>query len=84
MDRESTFGIIYEAEVLSSLFDCNYVHKSGGIRYVGANFAIDFDEALHDNCFCFTGVESILQTVWRERTSTILQWVWLEIKRNLD
>lgn len=60
MDRETAFGIVNEAEVLCSLFDRNYIHKSGGVGDISADFSIDFDKALHNNRICFAGVESIL------------------------
>ena len=60
MDGKAAFGIVDQAEVFTSLFDRDNVHEAGRIGRVGADFAIDFDEALHDDGFGFAGVEGIL------------------------
>ncbi len=60
MHCEAAFGVVDEAEVLVGLFDADYVHEAGGIGYVCADFAVDFDEALHYDGFGFAGVEGVL------------------------
>lgn len=62
VDCETAFGIVDEAEVLACLLDRDNIHESGGIRGICADFTVYFDEALHNDCFSFAGVESILQS----------------------
>lgn len=59
---EATLGVIHEAEVLASFLNGDHVHKAGGVGGVGANLAVDLDEALHDNGFRFSSIEGILQS----------------------
>jgi len=63
MDSEPAFGVVDEAEVLPSFLNRDHVHEAGWVGGVGADLAIDFDEALHDDCFGLAGVEGILKTV---------------------
>src|SRR4051812_13041150 len=44
-----TLGVVDETEVLASLLDRDHVHEAGGEGRVGADLAVDFDEALHEN-----------------------------------
>lgn len=62
VDGETALGIVDETEVLSCLLDRDDIHKACGIRGVGADLAVYFDEALHDDGLGFAGVESILQS----------------------
>ena len=62
VDGEATLGVVNESEVFASLFNRNDVHKARWVCRVGANFAIDFDQALHNNSLGFTAVESILES----------------------
>lgn len=62
VDCEAALGVVNEAEVLACLLDRDDVHEAGGIGGVGADLAVYFDEALHDNGLGFAGVESILQS----------------------
>lgn len=61
VDCETALGIVDEAEVLACLIDRDDVHEAGGICDIGADLAVYFDEALHDDGLGFAGVESILQ-----------------------
>ena len=63
MYGESALGVVYKAEILSSLFDRYDVHEACRIGGIGADFPINLDETLHDNCFGLTGVQRILQTI---------------------
>lgn len=63
VDGEATFGIVDEAEIFPGLLDGDHVHEAGRIGWVSANFAVDFDEALHDDCFGFAAIEGVLETV---------------------
>ena len=56
----SPFGIVYKTEILSSLFDGNNVHEASRVGGIGTDFAIDFYETLHDNCFGLASVQGIL------------------------
>lgn len=60
---EAALGVVDEAEGLICLFDADNVHEAGGVGGIGADFAVDADEALHDDCFDFAGVEGVLETV---------------------
>ena len=58
---EATLGIVDKAEVLARLLDRDDVHVAGWVGWVGAHFAVDFDEALHDDRFGFAGVEGVFE-----------------------
>ena len=62
VDGEATLGVVDEAEVLARLLDADDVHEAGWVGWVGAHFAVDFDEALHHDGFGFAGVEGVLET----------------------
>ena len=62
VDGEAALGVVDEAEVFASLLDANDVHEAGRIGGVGAHFAVDLDQALHDDRLDLAAVESILQT----------------------
>ena len=57
---ETTLGVVDKSEVLTCLLDRDDVHEASRIRGVGADLAVDFNEALHNDGLGFTGVESIL------------------------
>ena len=59
---EATFGVVDEAEVLASFFNGDHIHEASRVGYVGADFAIDLDKALHDNGFRLSRIEGILET----------------------
>ena len=63
MDGEAALGVVDEAEVLARLLDADDVHKAGWVGWVGAHFAVDFDEALHHDGFGLAGVEGVLEAV---------------------
>lgn len=50
VDRETSLGVVDEAEVLTSLVDGDHIHEAGGVCGVGADLTVNLDEALHDNC----------------------------------
>ena len=56
VNGETAFGVIDKAEVLASLLDRDDIHETGWVGCVGADFAVDFDKALHDNGLGFAGV----------------------------
>ncbi len=63
VDGEAAFCVVDEAEVLSCLLNRDDVHETGGVSGVGAHFAIDFNEALHDDGFGLAGIEGVLEAV---------------------
>lgn len=60
VDGETALGIVDKSEVFPCLLDGDDVHEASRVRYIGSDFSVDFDEALHDNGFGFARVESIL------------------------
>ena len=62
VDRKPSLRIVNEAEVLAGLLDRDNVHEASRVRRVGADLAVYFDKALHDDGLSFTGVESILES----------------------
>ena len=72
VDGEAALGIVDEAEVLASLLDTDHVHEAGWVGWVGAHFTIDFDEALHDDCFGFAGIEGVFEALRGEVLVSII------------
>ena len=63
VDGEAALGVVDETEVLASLLDGDDVHEAGGVGDVGADLAVDLDEALHHDGLRLAVVEGILQPV---------------------
>ena len=61
VDGEAALGVVDEAEVLACLLDRDDVHEAGWVGWVGAHFAVNFDEALHYDCLGFAGVEGVFE-----------------------
>lgn len=66
VDGESALGVVDKAEALAGLLDGDDVHEAGGVSLVGADLAIDLDQALHEDGAGLTVVESILEAVSEE------------------
>jgi hypothetical protein len=66
VDGEAALGVVDQAEVLAGLLDRDDVHQAGGEGGVGADLAVDLDEALHKDGVDLTAVERILETVAEE------------------
>lgn len=66
VDGESALGVVDKAEALAGLLDGDDVHEAGGVGLVGADLAIDLDQALHEDGAGLTVVESILEAVSEE------------------
>ena len=62
VDSETALGVVDEAEVLAGLLDGDNIHEASRVGGVGADLAIDLDEALHDNGLHLATVEGVLQT----------------------
>ena len=60
VNGEAALGIVDKTEVLASLLGANDIHEAGWVCSVGTDFAINLDQALHDNGLGLAGVESIL------------------------
>ena len=63
VDGEAALGVVDEAEVLARLLDGDDVHEAGGEGHVGADLAVDLDEALHQDGPGLAVVERILEAV---------------------
>jgi hypothetical protein len=66
VDGVTTLGVVDEAEVLASLINGDDVHQAGGESRVGADLAVNLDEALHEDGVDLATVEGILQAVSQE------------------
>lgn len=66
VDGEAALGIVDQAEVLASLVDRDHIHETSWVCVVRSNFAVDLDEALHQNGSGLTAIEGILQAVSEE------------------
>ena len=76
MDCEATFGIIHKSEVLARLLDADDIHEAGWVGRIGAHFAIDFDEALHDDLLDLAAIEGVFETVITRMLALIPRRVW--------
>lgn len=63
VDGETALGVVDETEVLASLLDGDDVHVAGWVGRIGADLAIDLDQALHDNRLGLAAIEGVLQTI---------------------
>ena len=59
---KSAFGIIHKAEILAGFFNRDDVLKPGGVGGISADFPINLDQPLHQDCFGFTAIQSILES----------------------
>ena len=66
VDGEAALGVVDKAEVLAGLLDRDDVHQARGEGGVGADLAVNLDEALHENGIDLARVESVLQSVAEE------------------
>ena len=66
VDGETALGVVDEAEVLAGLLDGDDVHEAGWVGGIGAHFAVDLDQALHDDRRDLAASERILQAVAQE------------------
>jgi hypothetical protein len=60
VDGEATLGVVDKTEVLASLLDADDIHEACWIGGIGSDFAINLDQALHDNCLSLAAIEGIL------------------------
>ena len=60
VDGETALGIVDQAEVLAGLLDGDDIHETGGEGGIGADLAVDLDEALLDDGLDLVTVKSVL------------------------
>lgn len=72
VDGETALGVVDETEVLACLLDGDDVHVAGWVGRIGADLAIDLDQALHDNCLGLTAIEGVLQTIGEDMSVWML------------
>lgn len=66
VDSEASLGVVDQTEVLAGLLNGDDVHEAGGEGAVGADLAVDLDQALHQDGVNLAGVERIFQAVAEE------------------
>lgn len=72
VDGETALGVVDKTEVLACLLDGDDVHVAGWVGRIGADLAIDLDQALHDNCLGLTAIEGVLQTIGEDMSVWML------------
>jgi len=60
VDGEAALGVVDKTEVLASLLDADDIHEAGWVGGIGADLAINLDQALHDDGLGLASVEGIL------------------------
>ena len=73
VDGETALGVVDQAEVLASLLDGDDIHETGRVVGVGADLAVDLDQALHHDRLDLTTVEGVLQTKDRKVSTLRLE-----------
>lgn len=63
VDGEAALGVVDEAEVLAGLLDGDDVHEASGVCLVGADLAVDLDQALLQDGLGLAVVQGILEAV---------------------
>lgn len=66
VDSEAALGVVDETEVLAGLLNRDNVHQTGREGGVGADLAVNLDEALHEDGIDLASVERVLQAVAEE------------------
>ena len=60
VDGETALSVVDKTEVLAGLLDADDVHEAGWVCGIGADLAINLDQALHDNSLGLARIEGIL------------------------
>ena len=60
VNGEAALGVVDKTEVLAGLLDADDVHEAGRVCGIGADLAINLDQALHDDGLGLACVEGIL------------------------
>ena len=66
VDGEAALNVVDQAEILASLLDGDNVHETGGVGDVGADLAVNLDEALHEDGLGLAVVQRVLEAVAHE------------------
>lgn len=66
VDGEAALNVVDQAEILASLLDGDNVHETGGVGDVGADLAVNLDEALHEDGLGLAVVQRVLEAVANE------------------
>ena len=66
VDGIATLDIVDKAEVLASLLEADDIHEACWVGGVGADLAVDLDQALHENLLYFPAIEGIFQAIPEE------------------
>jgi len=66
VQNEAALGIVHHAEVLVGLVNGDDIHEATRVVGVGANLAVDLDEALHENLLDLLLGESVFETVTQD------------------
>ena len=56
----AALGVVDETEVLAGLLDRDHIHETSGECGIGADLAVDLDEALHEDLLGLAAIEGIL------------------------
>lgn len=72
VDGETALGVVDKTEVLACLLDGDDVHVAGWVGRIGADLAIDLDQALHDNRLGLAAIEGVLQTIGEDMSVWML------------
>lgn len=64
VDGETALGVVDETEVLAGLLNGDDVHEASGVGGVGADFAVDLDETLHQDGLDLATVQGVLETIF--------------------
>lgn len=72
VDGETALGVVDETEVLACLLDGDDIHVAGWVGRIGADLAIDLDQALHDNRLGLAAIEGVLQTIGEDMSVWML------------
>ena len=66
VDGEAALGVVDQTEVLASLLNGDDIHETGREGAVGADLAVDLDQALLDDGLDLVAVKRILEAVAEE------------------
>lgn len=63
VDGETALGVVDETEVLAGLLEGDDVHEASRVGGVGADLAVNLDQALHHDGLGLAAVQGVLETV---------------------
>lgn len=68
VDGETALGVVDQAEVLAGLLERDDVHEASRVGGVGADLAVNLDQALHHDGLDLATVQSVLQTIQKNQS----------------